>query len=62
MKNKITEIVQLNMSLEEIAKVLNVSVEKLQRLRLNTIVDILNAYWTMEDAKTHYQMMVGNLL
>lgn len=61
MKNKITEIVQLNMSLEEIAKVLNVSVEKLQRLRLNTIVDILNAYWTMEDAKTHYQMMVGNL-
>ena len=61
MKNKITEIEQLNMSLEEIAKVLNVSVEKLQRLRLNTIVDILNAYWTMEDAKTHYQMMVGNL-
>lgn len=62
MKNKITEIVQLDMSLEEIANTLNTTVEKLQRLKLNTIVDILNAYWSMENAKTYYKMLVGNLL
>lgn len=61
MKNKITEIVQLNMSLEEISKALNIPVGKLQRLKINTIVDILNAYWTMKDSERHYQMLVGNL-
>ena len=62
MNNKITEIAQLNLSLEEIAQTLGTTVEKLQGLKINTIIDILNAYWAMQDAKSYYQMMVGNLL
>lgn len=59
---KITEIKQLNLSLEEIAKVLNTTVEKLQGLKISTIVDILNAYWTMQDAIGQYKIMTNSLL
>ena len=62
MENKITEITQLNMSFEEIAKLLNTTVEKLQELKISTIIYILNAYFAMEDAKSYYQSLVGNLL
>lgn len=60
--NKITETKQLNLSLMEIAKVLDTTVEKLQGLKISTIIDLLNAYWEMEDATRKYNTMAITLL